>query len=214
MILRGAFEVARRGGLDSLSMPGLAAHLNVGVTSIYWYFRSKEDLLQQMYLSAAQSFYDRLVTPDGFAPGDWRNYLYQLFRQYRSTLEVDELFAELLLHPQAGHSGVQTPFVYDKLEGQLAYLVSAGFTPRTAWNTVACLVMFTRGITTSERARRNSGYPPEGLEQLSRIDVSTMPLLAGLVSDEGVSIDMSGDTFLPGLNMILDSAEAMLASGQ
>jgi hypothetical protein len=41
-----------------------------------------------------------------------------------------------------------------------------------------------------------------------------MPIIARLVSDEGVSIDMSGDTFLPGLNMILDSAEARLASSR
>ncbi|MBR7825675.1 TetR/AcrR family transcriptional regulator [Actinospica sp. MGRD01-02] len=214
MILRGAFEVARREGLDGMSMPGLAAHLNVGVTSIYWYFRSKEDLLQHMYLSAAKSFQGRLITPEGFAPSDWRNYLSQLFRQYRSMLEVDELFAELLLHPLAGHSGVDTPSAYETLESHIAYLVAAGFTPRAAWDVYACLVMFTRGITISEGARRRSGYPPEGMAQLSRFDVSAAPIIARLVSEEGISIDMSGDTFLPGLNMILDSAEAKLASGR
>ena len=29
-------------------MPGLAQHLDVGVTSIYWYFRKKEELLNAM----------------------------------------------------------------------------------------------------------------------------------------------------------------------
>jgi AcrR family transcriptional regulator len=38
-ILNGAFEVAAEVSIDNLSMPLLARHLAVGVTSIYWYFR-------------------------------------------------------------------------------------------------------------------------------------------------------------------------------
>ncbi len=34
--------------IDNLSMPQLARHLDVGVTSIYWYFRRKDELLDAM----------------------------------------------------------------------------------------------------------------------------------------------------------------------
>src|SRR5216683_7527058 len=47
-IIKGAFDAAQGMSLDKLSMPGLAQHLGVGVTSIYWYFRKKEDLLNAM----------------------------------------------------------------------------------------------------------------------------------------------------------------------
>ena len=44
-ILDGAHALIARGGLDALSMPALARELAAGVTSIYWYFRNKEELL-------------------------------------------------------------------------------------------------------------------------------------------------------------------------
>lgn len=40
-ILNGAFEVAADVSVDHLSMPLLAKHLDIGVTSIYWYFRRR-----------------------------------------------------------------------------------------------------------------------------------------------------------------------------
>ncbi len=47
-IINGAFELAEQVGIDNLSMPLLGKHLGVGVTSIYWYFRKKDDLLNAM----------------------------------------------------------------------------------------------------------------------------------------------------------------------
>ena len=40
--------MAAQVSIDNLSMPVLAKHLDVGVTSIYWYFRRKDDLLDAM----------------------------------------------------------------------------------------------------------------------------------------------------------------------
>jgi transcriptional regulator, TetR family len=40
-IVSGAFELAEQVSIDNLSMPMLGKHLDVGVTSIYWYFRKK-----------------------------------------------------------------------------------------------------------------------------------------------------------------------------
>src|SRR6478609_11109538 len=47
-ILNGAFQIATEVSIDNLSMPLLARHLDVGVTSIYWYFRKKDELLDAM----------------------------------------------------------------------------------------------------------------------------------------------------------------------
>lgn len=46
-IISGA-ELAEQVSIDNLSMPLLGKHLGVGVTSIYWYFRKKDDLLNAM----------------------------------------------------------------------------------------------------------------------------------------------------------------------
>ena len=71
-IINGAFQVAEEVSVDGLSMPLLAKHLDVGVTSIYWYFRKKDDLLNAM-TDRALGQYD-FATP--FVEGqDWRDSL-------------------------------------------------------------------------------------------------------------------------------------------
>ncbi|MDT7755107.1 MAG: hypothetical protein QOH27_1005, partial [Mycobacterium sp.] len=47
-IITGAFELADEVSIAGLSMPVLAKHLDVPVTSIYWHFRKKEQLLDAM----------------------------------------------------------------------------------------------------------------------------------------------------------------------
>ena len=214
MILQGAFEVASREGLDGMSMPTLAAHLNVGVTSIYWYFRNKEDLLQQMFLRATESLNSRISVAEGVDPGQWRSHLLEVFQQIRAVFAEDDVLAELLLHRQAGHSGQRPESVFDGVESEMVMMVAAGFPLKTAWQVYSTLWMYTHGMATNERARRRSAYPPPGTSQLSMVDVTKTPLLARLIADEGASLDMTdttGDAFLAGLDLILDSAEMKLA---
>jgi AcrR family transcriptional regulator len=47
-IINAPFEVAADLSIDNLSMPVLARHLDVGITSIHWYFRKKSDPLDAM----------------------------------------------------------------------------------------------------------------------------------------------------------------------
>ena len=80
-IIAGAFEVARRESLDQLSMPALAEHLGVGVTSIYWYFRKKDDLLNAMTDVAVDTYIREMPPlPDGLP---WQDVLYDHFRNSR-----------------------------------------------------------------------------------------------------------------------------------
>ena len=59
-------------GIDNLSMPLLGKHLGVGVTSIYWYFRKKDDLLNAMTDRALRQYV--FATPYVEAK-DWRETL-------------------------------------------------------------------------------------------------------------------------------------------
>jgi AcrR family transcriptional regulator len=213
MILRGAFELARRDGLDALSMPTLAAHLSVGITSIYWYFRSKEELLQQMYLRSAESLEKRVADPIDSDPANWKANLRQLFLRVREAYAEDELIAELQLHPLAGRSGVTRPAAYRRVERTLEVLIAAGFTAPNAWELYSTLVIFTNGTVMAEQARRRTGQPPTGEAQLSQLDVPNMPILADLVRSADASIDMTGSTFAPGIDLILDAAELKLTGG-
>ncbi|EUA23030.1 bacterial regulatory s, tetR family protein [Mycobacterium xenopi 4042] len=93
-ILNGAFEVAEQVSIDNLSMPLLAKHLDVGVTSIYWYFRKKEDLLDAM-TDRALGQYD-FATP--FVEGrNWRESLHDHAHKMRQTFRANPVLCDLIL---------------------------------------------------------------------------------------------------------------------
>src|ERR1700753_2179062 len=108
-IINGAFEVAREVSVDGLSMPLLAKHLDVGMTSIYWYFRKKDDLLNAMTDRALGQ--DDFATP--FVEGqDWQALLGNPPRELRKPFMGNPFLCDLLLlrpalPPGAARLGVQ-----------------------------------------------------------------------------------------------------------
>lgn len=210
-ILDGAFEIAQRDGLDSLSMPVLAAQLDVGVTSIYWYFRNKEDLLRRMSERALVGQHGQLPSPEGRAPERWKEFLREYFTAQWQSHQSDDLLTDITLFRTATYSRRATHVVYQDIEGILSYLVSAGFALSNAWYLVSTCSIYTRGFIIAERNRRQNLTPPDGRMQLNLLDVESMPLLTQLVSEESVIIDMTGEpAFEFALEGILDQAEHIL----
>src|ERR1700758_4917115 len=93
-IIDGAFELAEEVSVDSLSMPLLGKHLGVGVTSIYWYFRKKDDLLNAMADRALRKF--TFATPYVEA-SDWRETLRNHARSMRKTFMGNPILCDLIL---------------------------------------------------------------------------------------------------------------------
>ncbi|WP_285320319.1 TetR/AcrR family transcriptional regulator C-terminal domain-containing protein [Pseudarthrobacter sp. lyk4-40-TYG-27] len=213
MILGGAFKVAGRDGLDGLSMPGLASHLGVGVTSIYWYFKNKDELLRQMNILAVHSLQEQMLPVDGVAPAHWRSFLRSQAVRSREVYAQDAVLTDLMISRNSDYSRETTRFVFVEAEKTLRLLVEAGFKPADAWYVQSAISMFTRGVVITERTRRITGTPPEGPAQLQLLDTPAMPILTQLISEEPIIIDMTGDAaFLYGLDLILDAAEARLTS--
>ncbi len=69
-IITGAFELAEEVSIAGLSMPVLAKHLDVPVTSIYWHFRKKEQLLDAMTERATRQYHFTNPFVDG---GTWQD---------------------------------------------------------------------------------------------------------------------------------------------
>ena len=108
-IIKGAFELAEEVGIDNLSMPLLGKHLGVGVTSIYWYFRKKDDLLNAMTDRALRQYV--FATPYVEAK-DWRETLRNHARTMRKTFIGNPILCDLILirsalSPRAAKLGVQ-----------------------------------------------------------------------------------------------------------
>ena len=93
-IIDGAFELADEVSVDNLSMPLLGKHLGVGVTSIYWYFRKKDDLLNAMADRALRKF--TFATPYVEA-GNWLESLRNHARMMRKTFLSSPILTDLIL---------------------------------------------------------------------------------------------------------------------
>lgn len=93
-IVAAAYRVAGEVGLARFSVPMVARHLGVGVTSIYWHFRKKEDLLAAMSVWATADYRD--TSPfDG--AGGWKAGLRRHFRSMHRVLKEQPVLVELML---------------------------------------------------------------------------------------------------------------------
>lgn len=208
-ILRGAFAVAAESDLDSLSMPELAKHLGVGVTSIYWYFRKKDDLLRRMSDEANKSIQDRLPKPSSDI--DWRTFLADYFTTLRDIYRSDDTLADLALVRIRSYSLEATHLLYQQIENIIEYLISAGFSPLSAWNAYSTANAFTRGIVIGERTQRLNNSPILDDRQMKLIVPETMPRLAALIENDGAMLAMVSESdFTSGLNLILDGFSSIL----
>lgn len=147
-ILDGAFRLAEQVSLDNLSMPMLGKHLDVGVTSIYWYFRKKDDLLDAMTDRALEQFAD-LVTPFVQA-ADWQESMRRHARTMRKAFRDNPILCDLILirsalSPAAAKVGAQ------QTERVIDSLVEAGLPSEDAVHTYSAVQLHIRGTVVLQR---------------------------------------------------------------
>ena len=180
-IVNGAFEVARGGSLDQLSMPTLAEHLGVGVTSIYWYFRKKQDLLNAMTDVAVDKVAREIQIFEPDTP--WQQVISEYFASQRRIHGEDEILSDLLMIRTSTYSRDATRRVFELVEGVVAHLVAAGFTPANALRVFNTISVYTRGVIIHGRILQLSNAPTLDGRQKRMTDWSSMPILASLLDD-------------------------------
>ena len=135
-------------------MPQLAAFLNVGVTSIYWYFKSKRELLDAMTEEALASFYESMPPLRG---GSWEEMLREFFVSFYALLADDELRCDLIVRRIGSHSDEDAVGCWTRAEELLAALADAGFPPSLARHAFFTLSIYTQGYLLVERTGRTAG---------------------------------------------------------
>src|SRR3954452_20664645 len=80
--------------IDNLSMPLLARALDVGLTSIYWYFRKKDELLDAMTDRALAQYEFTVSSIDA---SNWRESLRNHARTMRRRFLDDPILCDLVL---------------------------------------------------------------------------------------------------------------------
>src|SRR3981189_1773800 len=211
-IIKGAFELAEDVGIDNLSMPLLGKHLGVGVTSIYWYFRKKDDLLNAMTDRALRQYV--FATPYVEAR-DWRETLGNHARTMRKTFMGNPILCDLILigswlTPRAAKLGVQ------EVEIAIASLVEAGLSADDAFDTYSAVSVHVRGSVVLQRLREKNRAADEGpsdIEETMTIHTESTPLLAQ-VTAKGHHIGAADEkNFEFGLECILDHASRLIDEG-
>lgn len=206
-IIAGAFDVARRVSLDQLSMPALAEHLDVGVTSIYWYFRKKEDLLNAM-TDVAVDAYIQQVPP---VPDDkpWQDVIYSFFHDSREAHREDQILSDLILIRTSTYTPNATRRIFELEEAVIGRLVDAGFTTENALMVFNAASVYTRGMIIHDRLLRLSNAPTLDERQRRITDWSAMPLLGSLVDRHPLAGTTDAD-FEFGMARLISGFEALL----
>ncbi|WP_246540808.1 TetR/AcrR family transcriptional regulator [Mycobacterium spongiae] len=211
-IISGAFELAEQVSIDNLSMPMLGKHLGVGVTSIYWYFRKKDDLLNAMTDRALSKY--ALATPYVEA-SDWRETLRNHARLMRKTFMGNPILCDLILiraalSQKAARLGAQ------EMEQAVANLVAAGLSPEDAFDTYSAVSLHVRGSVVLQRLfekTRSTYNGPRSIDDAATVDPATTPLLAE-VTGKGHRIGAPDEiNFEYGLECIIDHAGRLIAAG-
>ena len=157
-IVNGAFEIAAEVSIDNLSMPQLARHLDVGVTSIYWYFRKKDELLDAMTDRALAQYEFTVADIDA---SNWRESLRDHAQTMRKQFLADPVLCDLVLI--RGHYGM--PALHGALyeiERPIAALVEAGLTPEQAVEIYGAISVHSRGSVVLQRLQQKTeGFPAQ-----------------------------------------------------
>jgi len=212
-IIAGAFELAEQVSIDNLSMPLLGKHLGVGVTSIYWYFRKKDDLLNAMTDRALSQYV--FATPYVEA-ADWRETLANHARAMRKTFMGSPILCDLILirsalSPRAVRAGEL------EVEKAISSLVEAGLSTEDAFDTYSAMSVHVRGSVVLHRLYEKNVAADENAHPLEDAiigNAESTPLLAQ-VSSEGHRIGAPDErNFEFGLECILDHAAALIDEGK
>jgi TetR/AcrR family tetracycline transcriptional repressor len=196
-VVRAGLELLGEAGLDGLTLRAIAAKLGVQAPTLYWRFKNKQDLIDEM---ATQVLVD-WVEQSGELPAiaSWRERTLAFGRGFRAALLRYRDGARMV----AG-SRLTEPTLYGPMELTLRSFVEAGFELADA---AACLMTvnsYVVGFTIEEQAvlsprgERNPQYDLAARE--ARIDGARFPLTRSIGS---ALFDGYDERFDRGLRIIL-----------
>lgn len=197
LILNHAFSVLNEAGLEGLTLRRLAARLNVKAPAIYWHFKDKQDLLDEMGTQvlreavANEPVWHKLPT--------WQEWASAFCVGLRKTFLLYRDGAKM-----ASGTYLTDTKMYAAMEMSLRRFTEAGFTLRQAVVGLRTLYSYTVGFVIEEQAvqpvpgRENTRYDLAVREQ--RVNKDLHPLAAAA----GVEVFTNHDSlFLEGVTYIV-----------
>lgn len=99
LIFRASLELITKEGIAGLTMSKLAAKAGIATGTLYIYFKSKEELLKQLYTKLNKESLERFMT--GYDPGGdflkglkkvWLNYLKHRIEHYDESVFLEQYY--------------------------------------------------------------------------------------------------------------------------
>ena len=159
-VVRTALRLLDKVGLDGLTLRKLAAELRVQAPALYWHFKNKQELLDEMATCVLTEAIEEMLPGQ---QGDWPDWAMHLGHGIRRMLLRHRDGAKMISGTYLTNSALYLP-----IEGALHRLVEAGFTTRDAiclYRTIYCYAV---GFTIEEQAV----YPRPGKRD-PRYDLKT-----------------------------------------
>ncbi|UNO40259.1 TetR/AcrR family transcriptional regulator C-terminal domain-containing protein [Streptomyces sp. MST-110588] len=208
-VVETALRLLNEVGPEGLTLRRIAKELNVQAPALYWHFKNKQELQDEM----ATQMYRQMTGPflgrsGSFGEGDWEQGLLTACRLIRHTLlgyrEGAKVFGGTRLARDASH---------EPLERLLESMVAAGFTLRQAARTWAVAYDYTIGFVVEEQ----SVYPVPG-ERDPAYDQGDRERRIGAefplsVAAGEILFDGFDEGFEEGLRIVLAGARAVLRPG-
>src|SRR5262245_24255681 len=197
-----ALTLLNKVGLEGLTLRTIARALKVQAPALYWHFKNKQELLDEM----ATEMYRRMVATSEFAPGgSWQERLMAGNRTLRAALLSYRDGAKVFSGSR--FSGTEHG---PEMEANLRMLVDAGFTLGQAVRASATTYLYTIGFVTDEPgvqplpAERREGYDVN--ERAARLADFPLAAAAGPEIFEGFD-----EHFEEGLRLLIAGIEARYA---
>lgn len=197
-IAREGLDLLNEVGLDGLTVRRLATRLNVKSPALYWHFRSKQELLDEMaqVLQATQDLGPPRLDET------WRAWLTRRAQERRRVLLSRRDGARLIAGTRPGGT------VLRSFEQELQALVGFGFTPMQAVRAVTSLGHYVSGFVLEEQAERQRGSvtddtPVDDLSEGQQNQLLRgLPTLAAAIAADG-SPGGGDAAFDEGLSMLI-----------
>ena len=161
-ILAAARQLVERDGLQPLSFPRLAKELGAAPTSLYWYFRSKDELLAALVDEVTREMYLRLPPMGG---GPWDEEIVEYHATFRSLLQSSPVYREVFAYRAQTLflRSRMAPFIMRSLEDDLGVFVRAGLTPDEAAKAFNVFSVYTRAFALVEQGIDEDQIDPDAL---------------------------------------------------
>jgi TetR/AcrR family tetracycline transcriptional repressor len=194
-VVRAALRLLDKVGLEGLTLRRLAGELRVQAPALYWHFKNKQELLDEM---ATRVLVDAIGSMLPGKHGDWSDWARYFGKEMRRMLlrhrDGAKMFSGTYLTDNTA---------FEPMEAALRRFVDAGFSVEDALCAFKTIYCYTVGFTIEEQAvcpkpgKRDPRY--DLTKRAQRIDAKRFPL-ALVAGEEMYNFD---ERFEKGLQVII-----------